>query len=91
MLRRLNDPTMAYNVWAKTGSLDYIDNMAGYLFTKSGKVFAFSVFINDMKKRNLLDGPNSEAINKLREKAKKWRSSSKPLTDALLRHWYESL
>lgn len=91
MLRRLNDPTMAYNVWAKTGSLDYIDNTAGYLFTKSGKVFAFSVFINDMKKRNLLDGPNSEAINKLREKAKKWRSSSKPLTDALLRHWYESL
>jgi len=91
MLRRLNDPTLAYNVWAKTGSLDYIDNMAGYLFTKSGKIYAFSFFINDLEKRNLLDGPNSEKNNRLREKAKKWRKSSKPLTDAILRHWYRTL
>ncbi len=91
MLRRLNDPDLSYNVWAKTGSLDYIDNIAGYLFTKSGKVFAFSVFINDMKKRQLLDGPNSKEINELRERAKKWRNQSKPLTDALIRHWYETL
>ena len=91
MLRRLNDPEMSYNVWAKTGSLDYIDNMAGYLFAKSGKIYAFSVFINDMKKRDLLDGLNSEKINQLREKAKDWRNQSKPLTDALIRHWFETL
>ena len=91
MLRRLNDPNMAFNVWAKTGSLDYIDNIAGYLFAKSGKVYAFSLFINDMKKRNLLDGPNSEAINQLRSKAKKWKSSSKLLIDTILRHWHKTL
>ena len=82
---------MAYNVWAKTGSLDYIDNIAGYLFTKSGKIFAFSFFINDMHKRRLLDSPNSKKTNKLRKRAKKWRQSSRALTDAIIRHWYQTL
>ncbi|MCO4794372.1 MAG: D-alanyl-D-alanine carboxypeptidase [Bacteriovoracaceae bacterium] len=91
LLKRLNDPSMSYNVWAKTGSLDYIDNMAGYLFTKSGKIYAFSVFINDFKRRSILDGENSEKVNNLREKAKRWRKSTKPLTEEIIRQWYNIL
>ncbi len=87
MKKRLNDPEMSYRVWAKTGSLDYISNLSGYLMTKNGKRLAFAFFGNDFKKRKLLQAPNSKKLNKLRHRAKKWRVDTMETMDKFLRDW----
>jgi len=87
MRNRLNDAEMSYRVWAKTGSLDYISNLSGYLMTKKGKKLAFSFFGNDFKKRESLQAPNSKAINKIRQQAKKWRVNTMETMDKFLTDW----
>lgn len=52
---RLRHPDTNFRIWAKTGSLDYVSNMAGVLFTMSGKRYAFALSLVDKKKRELID------------------------------------
>lgn len=91
MRRRLNEPASSYKVWAKTGSLDYVANLSGYIFTNKNKRYAFSLFVNDFQKRKKLANPNSKAINKLRQKAPKWKQKVTPVMDDLIRHWIKTL
>ncbi len=89
--KRLSSAKTAYRVWAKTGSLDYVDNMAGVLFTNSGKRLSFAVSVIDKKKRKLLDGANSKRVNKVRKAARYWRKKSNRLLNQLIDHWVSTL
>jgi D-alanyl-D-alanine carboxypeptidase/D-alanyl-D-alanine-endopeptidase (penicillin-binding protein 4) len=87
---RLNRPDLIYRVWTKTGSLDYVNNLTGYLITKSGKKVAFSIFINDKEKRRQVDGPNSEETEQLRREAVRWAKMAKKVQDDLLEYWVQN-
>jgi serine-type D-Ala-D-Ala carboxypeptidase/endopeptidase (penicillin-binding protein 4) len=91
LTKRLHDPEMSFKIFAKTGSLDYINNLAGVLFSKSNKSYAFTISIFDLDKRSQLNSENSKEINTLREKAKPWNRDVKPLLDEVLRYFYRSL
>jgi D-alanyl-D-alanine carboxypeptidase/D-alanyl-D-alanine-endopeptidase (penicillin-binding protein 4) len=87
MRKRLNDPDMSYRVWAKTGSLDYISNLSGYLMTNKGKRLAFAFYGNDFEKRLFLQRPNNQKVNRVRKDAKKWRLDTMQTMDKFLRDW----
>ena len=92
MRKRLRTPDTAFKVWAKTGSLDYIDNMTGVLFSSSGKRYAFALGLADLDKRAIIDaGKDSKKIVSLKKKVKKWRKASRQTTEALLTHFIETL
>ncbi len=70
------------NFYAKTGSLDYINNICG-LWIKGEEKF-FCIMINDKKLRVKLDGPNSEENEDLRQTAKKWKNAKDQLLEELI-------
>lgn len=89
--KRLRDPKLAYRIYAKTGSLHYVNNLAGYFIAKSNKKYAFALFFTDQKKRNLLNAKNSKAQNKLRYMSKRWYRKTQQLQDSILKEWIQSL
>lgn len=44
---RLSHPELAGRVYAKTGSIGGVSALSGYLTAKSGKMFAFSIMVNN--------------------------------------------
>lgn len=85
--KRLKDPEYAYKVYGKTGSLFFVNNLAGYLIGNSGKHYAFAIFTSDQKNRSILNGKNSEKVNRVRQKASSWGHQSKNQIDSLLKSW----
>ena len=105
--RRLRHPDTRFKVWAKTGSLDYVSNIAGVLFTASGNRFAFSLSFSDDQKRALIDKASeikkekkkalsyeSKVLNQaflLKKDAKAWGQRAKNAIDTLLKSFIQNL
>ncbi|MBC76610.1 MAG: hypothetical protein CME64_11405 [Halobacteriovoraceae bacterium] len=85
--KRLLHPSTAYRVWAKTGSLYYVSNIAGYYLTSKGERVAFAILIHDSKARKILETPLTKDAENLRRKAKLWSAKTKSFTDQLLLSW----
>lgn len=86
---RFKDPKERYRVWAKTGSLDFVSNIAGYLITNQAqpRVLAFSFFVIDGPKRKVLDlGTTPEGVA-LSKGARDFRNRATLLTEEWLSHW----
>lgn len=99
---RLRHPDTNFRIWAKTGSLDYVSNMAGVLFTMSGKRYAFALSLVDKKKRELIDAaleaekekgqnPLAARSNRLKSRAAGWSRNAKLVADDLLEHFIRGL
>ncbi len=82
--RRLRNPKQSFSVYAKTGSLFYVNNLAGYVRAKSGKLYAFSIFTTDENKRSILQRENSKKVNNIRQGQKAWYSESSKKIDEIL-------
>lgn len=100
--KRLRHPDTNFRIWAKTGSLDYVSNMAGVLFTMSGKRYAFALSLVDKKKRELIDAaleaeqekgknPLAARSNRLKNRASGWSRKAKVVADDLLEHFIRTL
>lgn len=85
--KRFNSKDTSYRVWAKTGSLDYVNNIAGVLTTNTGKNLSYTIFINDFKKRKILESENNDYVNSIRLDSKKWNNQTDEVIDALLEQW----
>ena len=99
---RLRDPETSFRLWAKTGSLDYIDNVAGILFARSGKQFAFTLSFFDKQKRALMDEattaynqnkkpPSPRKALRAARGANKWRKKARIAADKVLDHFIRTL
>ncbi|MEC7275888.1 MAG: D-alanyl-D-alanine carboxypeptidase/D-alanyl-D-alanine-endopeptidase [Bdellovibrionota bacterium] len=102
MKNRLDKPTTGLKVWAKTGNLDYISNVAGVLFADSGQAYAFTMALNDKEKRGIIDDAHGKKpkelpmakriqIDKTQKGATRWTRKAKEATDKLLEHFIQTL
>jgi D-alanyl-D-alanine carboxypeptidase/D-alanyl-D-alanine-endopeptidase (penicillin-binding protein 4) len=89
MRNRLNTPNYNMHVFAKTGSLDFINNITGLIRTRSNKWFSFTVFHTDNKRRSLLNKKESKYLKKLKKEAKEWRKKSIYKIDHLLQSFID--
>lgn len=104
--KRLRHPDTNFRIWAKTGSLDYVTNMAGALFTLSGKRYAFALSLRDRQKRDIIDealkaekdaqrqnkpNPLAARSNRLKKRANAWTRQARLAADDLLEHFIRSL
>jgi D-alanyl-D-alanine carboxypeptidase/D-alanyl-D-alanine-endopeptidase (penicillin-binding protein 4) len=64
-------------VVAKTGTMNYVRGLAGYVATPGGRRLAFAIFSNDLDRRG--DGP--ERVDKA------WMARAKAFERALIRRW----
>ncbi|WP_238110233.1 D-alanyl-D-alanine carboxypeptidase/D-alanyl-D-alanine-endopeptidase [Yoonia sp. I 8.24] len=70
-------------VQAKTGTLNFVSNLAGYLRAKDGRQLAFVIFASDMAAREIgkLEGGERPTG------ARRWNRKARDLQHRLLRHW----
>lgn len=69
---RFIEPPLNFNIWAKTGTMDFVSSLAGTLFSEQGKKYYFVILMN--KKSNdssSKDHWNREA-RKVQEEIVKW-------------------
>ncbi len=65
------------DVVAKTGTINFVRGLAGYIATPGGRRMAFAIFSNDLKRR----GTGPQKVNK------RWMSRAKGFERALIRNW----
>ena len=50
---RFSNPDLCGRIYAKTGSIGGVSALSGYLTAKNGKMFAFSILVNNMNRAKL--------------------------------------
>jgi len=78
------DVDLDYNrlqIAAKTGTMDYVRGLAGYIATPSGRRLAFAIFSNDLDRRE----PGVSRINR------RWMARAQLFERALIRNWVLAL
>ncbi|MHA1528490.1 MAG: D-alanyl-D-alanine carboxypeptidase/D-alanyl-D-alanine endopeptidase [Alphaproteobacteria bacterium] len=65
------------DIAAKTGTMDYVRGLAGYIATPSGRRLAFAIFSNDLERR--VEG--AERINR------RWMARARVFERSLIRNW----
>ncbi|SFR46351.1 D-alanyl-D-alanine carboxypeptidase / D-alanyl-D-alanine-endopeptidase (penicillin-binding protein 4) [Yoonia tamlensis] len=70
-------------VQAKTGTLNFVSNLAGYLRRPDGRICAFTIFASDLaaRERGKLEGAEPPTG------AQQWNRIARNLQHRLLRHW----
>lgn len=84
--KMLQKPDLAFRVFGKTGSLHYVNNLAGFILGKSGKVYSYALFITDQRREKLTNDLNKTQL-KLRKNAKSWYRSSNRTLESILLKW----
>jgi len=70
-------------VHAKTGTLNFVSNLAGYVTTPDGTQLAFAMFMADEKRRAGVAKSDREAP----QGARSWNKAAKRLQQALIERW----
>ncbi len=76
-------PMLGAAAVAKTGTLNFVSTLAGYLTTSSGREFAFAVLTADVERRNAIPPEARERP----PGARTWANRSRRLQKALLTSW----
>jgi D-alanyl-D-alanine carboxypeptidase/D-alanyl-D-alanine-endopeptidase (penicillin-binding protein 4) len=70
------------DIAAKTGTMDYVRGLAGFIVTPSGRRLVFAIFSNDIERRP--DDP-------IRRVDKRWMAQAKEFERSLIRAWVRTL
>jgi len=85
LARRLQAPDTAFAVFAKTGTMNFVSGLAGYLPTQDGQPRMFVILINDKASRRAYDA--DPGLGTWGQRTGGWRNRAKQLEAALIRLW----
>ncbi len=91
LARRLGRPDTAFHVWAKTGTINFAQGLAGYLHTSSGRNMAFVVFVNDIDERRRYDSDPDRRNNEWSKKVNVWHAMARDAMDGIVAGWIREL
>ena len=70
--------------FAKTGSLDYVNNICGLITGE--KEYTFCLYVNNKAKREKLQGENNKKLQSLRRRANEWGARTSRFINKVLYH-----
>jgi D-alanyl-D-alanine carboxypeptidase/D-alanyl-D-alanine-endopeptidase (penicillin-binding protein 4) len=76
---------------AKTGTMDFACGLGGLFTGKSGRRFAFAMFLYDRDRRTKLDATFDRRVLTPTPGAESWLGRAHALENALLKDWRERL
>ncbi|HPN12577.1 MAG TPA: D-alanyl-D-alanine carboxypeptidase/D-alanyl-D-alanine-endopeptidase [Spirochaetota bacterium] len=91
LANRLDDPETALRVLAKTGSINYVLTLAGYLYTASKRNIAFDIFINDITAREQYDADPNRRSKASMARVYAWTNRAKSVMDGIVKSWITGL
>lgn len=77
------DPGAAHRIEAKTGTLNFVSSLAGYVTAPDGNVLSFAIFTGDVQRRNAI----ARADRERPQGAKGWAGRSRWLQHQLINRW----
>ncbi len=86
LARRFNEPDQALRVWAKTGSINYVATLGGYMLSSSHSPAAFVIMISDEKARAVYDAAPSRT-RAGEKKAQVWQRAAEDALDQIVESW----
>ena len=91
LANRLDEPETALRVLAKTGSINYVLSMAGYLYTSSKRNMAFVIFINDIAAREQYDADPDRRSKASMARVYAWTNRARVVMDGIVKSWITGL
>ena len=88
LARRFNRPGQALRIWAKTGSLNYVTTLGGYMLTPSHGPTAFVIMISDEQARAAYDAQPRRTRDS-EKKARAWKDDAEKAMNRIVLHWLE--
>lgn len=79
-------PHFLLTLASKSGSLDFVSNRAGTLFTRTGKKLVFAILSSDLTQRQKT---RSLPFNELKIQNQRWSEEISKQQESLLNEWYE--
>ncbi|MCH8952900.1 MAG: D-alanyl-D-alanine carboxypeptidase/D-alanyl-D-alanine-endopeptidase [Proteobacteria bacterium] len=73
--------TSHLDIVAKTGTMDYVRGLAGFIATPSGRRLVFAIFSNDLERR----------VEGARRIDRRWMARARVFERSLIRHWVRRL
>ena len=77
------NPNAGYSIQAKTGSLNFVSSLAGYIQPNTGSPLVFTIFTGDLKRRAGISRDDRERP----EGARGWARRSRRLQHQLISRW----
>jgi len=88
LARRFNGPDHALRIWAKTGSINYVTALGGYLMSSSHGPAAFVIMISDEKARAGYDA-QSRRTRAIEKKARAWKDQAERAMNGIIERWLD--
>ena len=85
---RMNDPDIAFRIWAKTGTQSFSNALAGYLFTHSGRKLIFTFLATQFEGRAKFDRTAAQSAEP-DPLADAWINKARGLQEKLLLRWIQ--
>ena len=86
LARRFNSPDHAFRIWAKTGSLNYVMTLGGYLMSPSHGPAAFVIMISDENARAAYDA-EPRRTRESEKKARAWQRGAEKAMNTIVERW----
>lgn len=83
---RFNSPDQALRIWAKTGSINYVTALGGYLLSSSHSPAAFVIMISDEKARAAYDAQPRRTRDS-EKKAGAWKRDADMAMNHIVERW----
>ncbi|MGH1481249.1 MAG: D-alanyl-D-alanine carboxypeptidase/D-alanyl-D-alanine endopeptidase [Geminicoccales bacterium] len=88
LARRFNGPDQALRIWAKTGSINYVTTLGGYLLSPSHGPAAFVMMISDEKARAAYDAQPRRSRDS-EKRAQAWKEKADKAMNLIINDWLE--
>ncbi len=86
LTRRFTGQDEALRVWAKTGSLNYANSLAGFMLSSTYGPAAFAIMISDLDARATYDAL-PKRTRKAEADAGKWHGKTQAIIDRIVEDW----
>lgn len=86
LTRRFTEQDEALRVWAKTGSLNYADGLAGFMLSSTHGPAAFAILVSDLEARASYDAL-PRRTRETEASADRWHKDVQKVIDRLIADW----